>query len=80
MHRHLGPCLPKGQFILSACLGRQSKGRGDEIGYSKLIDSILRAADALHLAVAALGGHALATLDARLAEGAQAVGVRVVGV
>ena len=40
----------------------------------------LRAADALHLAVAALGGHALATLDARLAEGAQAVGVRVVGV
>ena len=39
----------------------------------------LRAADALHLAVAALGGHALATLDARLAEGAQAVGVRVVG-
>ena len=36
-----------------------------------------RAADALHLAVAALGGHALATLDARLAEGAQAVGVRV---
>ena len=38
------------------------------------------AADALHLAVAALGGHALATLDARLAAGAQAVGVRVVGV
>ena len=36
-----------------------------------------RAADALHLAVAALGGHALATLDARLAEGAQAQGVRV---
>ncbi len=31
----------------------------------------------LHLAIAALGGHALATLDARLAEGAQAVEVRV---
>ena len=43
-------------------------------------NSTLRAADALHLAVAALGGHALATLDARLAEGARAVGVRVVGV
>ena len=38
------------------------------------------AADAFDLAVAALGGHALATLDARLAEGAQAVGVRVVGI
>ena len=25
----LDPGLPKGQFILSACLGRQSKGRGD---------------------------------------------------
>ena len=37
-----------------------------------------RAADALHLAVAALGGHALATLDARLAERARAVGMRVV--
>lgn len=36
-------------------------------------------ADALHLAVAAPGGHALATLDTRLAEGAQGVGVRVVG-
>ena len=41
---------------------------------------VLRGPDALHLAVAALGGHALATLDAWLAEGAQAVGVRVVGV
>ena len=38
------------------------------------------APDALHLALAAPGGHALATLDARLAEGARAVGVRVVGV
>lgn len=37
----------------------------------------LRSGDALHLAVASLGGHALATLDARMAEGAQAVGVRV---
>ena len=27
----LGPGLPFGQFILSACLGRQSKGRGDAI-------------------------------------------------
>lgn len=40
--------------------------------------SILRAGDALHLAVASLGGHALATLDVRMAEGAEAVGVRVV--
>ena len=46
----------------------------------RLIDFALRAADALHLAVAALGGHALATLDARLAEGAQAGGGRGVGV
>ena len=46
--------------------------------YCDMVASRLRAADALHLAVAALGGHALATLDARLAEGAQAVGVRVV--
>ncbi len=42
--------------------------------------SPLRAGDALHLAVASLGGHALATLDARMKEGAVAVGVRVVGV
>ena len=48
--------------------------------YCDMVASKLRAADALHLAVATLGGHALATLDARLAEGAQAVGVRVVGV
>ena len=37
----------------------------------------LRAGDALHLAVASLGGHTLATLDARMRDGAQAVGVRV---
>ena len=48
--------------------------------YCEMPATGLRAADALHLAVAALGGHALATLDARLAEGVQAVGVRVVGV
>ena len=48
--------------------------------YCEMPATGLRAADALHLAVAALGGHTLATLDARLAEGAQAVGVRVVGV
>ena len=48
--------------------------------YCEMPATGLRAADALHLAVAALGGHALATLDARLAKGAQAVGVRVVGV
>ena len=48
--------------------------------FCDMVASSLRAADALHLAVAALGGHALATLDARLAEGAQAVGVRVLGV
>lgn len=45
--------------------------------YCDMIASSLRAADKLHLAIAALGGHALATLDARLAEGAQAVEVRV---
>ena len=40
----------------------------------------LRAGDALHLAVASLGGHSLATLDARMAKGAVAVGVQVEGV
>ena len=40
----------------------------------------LRAGDALHLAVASLGGHSLATLDATMARGAVAVGVEVVGV
>ena len=40
----------------------------------------LRAGDALHLAVASLGGHSLATLDARMAKAAVAAGVEVVGV
>ena len=40
----------------------------------------LRAGDALHLAVASLGGHSLATLDARMANAAVAAGVEVVGV
>lgn len=43
-------------------------------------DATLRAGDALHLAVVSLGGHALATLDERMREAAEAVGVRVVGV
>lgn len=42
--------------------------------------SNLRAGDALHLAVASLGGHGLATLDSRMKEGAEAVGVMVTGV
>lgn len=41
-------------------------------------ESGLRAGDALHLAVASLGGHTLATLDRALAEAAVAVGVGVV--
>ena len=32
--RKLDPGLAFGQFILSACLGRQSKGRGDDLGGS----------------------------------------------
>ena len=40
----------------------------------------LRAGDALHLAVASLGGHSLATLDAVMAKAAVAVGVQVEGV
>lgn len=39
----------------------------------------LRAGDALHLAVASLGGHQLATLDKLLAAAALAVGVEVTG-
>jgi uncharacterized protein len=39
----------------------------------------LRAGDALHLAVASLGGHRLATLDKQLAAAALAVGVAVTG-
>lgn len=42
--------------------------------------SVTRAGDALHLAVASLGGLALATLDERMREGAEAVGVRVLAV
>lgn len=41
-------------------------------------ESGLRAGDALHLAVASLGGHTLATPDRALAEAAVAVGVGVV--
>ena len=48
--------------------------------FCEMKDSTLRAGDALHLAVASLGGHAMATLDARMREGAEAVGVGVVGV
>ena len=40
----------------------------------------LRAGDALHLAVASLGGHSLATLDERMKEAAKAVGVGVIDV
>lgn len=39
----------------------------------------LRAGDALHLAIASLGGHRLATLDKQLAAAALAVGVEVTG-
>lgn len=39
--------------------------------------SVLRAGDALHLAIASLGGHSLATLDIRLAEAALRAGVAV---
>lgn len=39
----------------------------------------LRAGDALHLAIASLGGHRLATLDQQLASAALAVGVAVTG-
>ncbi|MEQ1498219.1 MAG: type II toxin-antitoxin system VapC family toxin [Novosphingobium sp.] len=39
----------------------------------------IRAGDALHLAVASLGGHRLATLDRQLAAAALAVGVEVTG-
>ena len=43
-------------------------------------ESRLRAGDALHLAVASLGGHSLATLDRTMAEAAVAVGVGVIPV
>ena len=41
-------------------------------------DVNLRASDALHVAVASLGGHSLATLDRTMAEAAVQVGVGVV--
>lgn len=47
---------------------------------ARLIDqpkSRLRAGDALHLAIASLGGHSLATLDAWLGEAATDIGVSV---
>ncbi len=47
---------------------------------ARLIDyprSVLRAGDALHLAIASLGGHGLATFDAQLAEAATRAGVPV---
>ncbi|MGL5839739.1 MAG: hypothetical protein ACRCY3_14695 [Sphingorhabdus sp.] len=35
----MDPRLPEGQFILSACLGRQSKGGGDEVcGEEMMLD------------------------------------------
>ena len=40
----------------------------------------LRAGDALHLAVASLGGHAMATLDVRMRDGAAAIGVPTVSI
>ena len=40
-------------------------------------ESALRSGDALHLAIASLGGHSLATLDRAMAEAALAVGVAV---
>ena len=48
--------------------------------YCEMSASSLRAEDALHIAVASLGGHGLATLDAAMAEAAGSVGVRVIGV
>ena len=48
--------------------------------YCEMQASRLRAGDALHLAVASLGGYGLATLDGVMAEAAVAVGVRVVAV
>lgn len=45
--------------------------------FCDLQNSALRSGDALHLAVASLGGHSLATLDRAMAEAALAVGVAV---
>ena len=48
--------------------------------YCDMQNSTLHSGDALHLAVASLGGHALATLDRAMAEAAVSVGVGVVPV
>lgn len=48
--------------------------------YCDMQNSKLRSGDALHLAVASLGGHSLATLDRTMADAAVAVGVGVVAV
>ena len=46
--------------------------------YCDMQNAKLRSGDALHLAVASLGGYSLATLDRTMAEAAAAVGVGVV--
>jgi len=46
-------------------------------GYADRHDLPLRASDALHVAIAALGGHHLATLDNLMAEASLAIGVSV---
>lgn len=46
-------------------------------GYCDRYETKLRAGDALHLAVASLGGHALATLDDAMAEAALILGLPV---
>lgn len=48
--------------------------------FCEMHGSALRAADALHLAVASLGGHSLATLDKAMADAAVAVGVAIEGI
>jgi uncharacterized protein len=48
--------------------------------FCEMRDTALRAGDALHLAIASIGGHRLATLDIRMAEAALAVGVEVVDI
>lgn len=45
--------------------------------FSDMKDARLRAGDAVHLAIASLGGHSLATLDAEMIEAAKAVGIKV---
>ena len=48
--------------------------------YCDMQNSTLRSGDALHLAVASLGGYSLATLDRTMAKAAVSVGVGVVPV